>query len=440
MEVKRRLKYRNTLAERFVVEKFGENVEMNLDEVMTLIKEGTITNAKVIIKRGEYKVIGKGCDIPTRMMGVANLQDTYEFYSCDLTTYYDRDIYKKIEYWAENTDKILLLHGQRGVGKSYLLEKLGGDHFKRVIKVDFGNKKSREMFSASMKHIAKKFGFNLMYFALVFKCYAKNFINTKDTLIILDNVQYSSEIYNLLWYMRNTMNSKIAVTFLDICTAKNPEYFGVMLEMYAEHLIVNPLNFVEFLKAINVDLANEEKVKEAYSLYMKIGGYPSAVKFYNESGDAISAALTCKDTFYMTLNDWYECFDNMPREVIIDTFKEVAKDILNGRITEDARCGEKFFERKYCKNNMIDESFKSGCLYWLLKCGMVSKYEADEEIGKYFKDKKHTYFFNDMGFFNALALNNVVSVNKLEKYKRDNFIYLAVRDGYFDDVKFLVDE
>ena len=202
-----------SVLELYIVERNGETVKVEKNKCISLINDGFIDNARVVVRKGVSMIIGKNCTISTKLIDNSVLQDTSCFYYSDFSIYFDREVYKKMIEWAEHSNKILFLYGERCVGKTYLAEKLGLEHFKNVVKVDFCNKRCKELFSRVMKESIRCYSFDDNFFVNVFKNYSKNFTNDENTIIILDDIHFSADVYNLLWRMQKTLKCKIAVTF-----------------------------------------------------------------------------------------------------------------------------------------------------------------------------------------------------------------------------------
>ena len=200
------------------------------------------------------------------------------------------------------------------------------------------------------------------------------------------------------------------------------------------------LNFMEFLKALDISFTDTERVKNAYSTYLKIGGYPGVVKEYKETESVSNAVQSCADIRHSFCNESVKGFSFMVSvSSINDLMRETVRDMSRGVIEEDKKYGDTYFLDNYTGlGEHISDHFKSSFLSFLIKCCVVSRYDCDEETSKYFKKKSHRYFFNDLGFLETVGLNFFSTEKRVNNYILDNFVYIALRDGYFEDIKFLL--
>ena len=139
-----------------------------------------------------------------------------------MNTYdFTRDIYSELVKWTA-TKKGLLLKGPRQVGKTYILTKLAKEKFNSYLYVNLGNK---AVFNWFEENAAKAFSGQI--WADVFERYAKEhgqtFENKPETLVVLDEIQSSSLVFNSIREMVRECNFRLVATgsYLGIMDLEN---------------------------------------------------------------------------------------------------------------------------------------------------------------------------------------------------------------------------
>ena len=122
----------------------------------------------------------------------------------------ERDVYKDFLDWKDNSDLVLLVEGARQVGKTYLATKFANENFKNVIYINIADDTGKVFIDILNKHInigdEKKLLLNTL------TEYSKTFTNTKDTVVIIDEIQESSLVYNKIRSFNRLMYCRFIVT------------------------------------------------------------------------------------------------------------------------------------------------------------------------------------------------------------------------------------
>lgn len=199
-----------------------------------------------------------------------------------------REIEKDLLHWKKSkVRKPLLLRGARQVGKSYIIEKFGKEHFEDLVILDFEfyptycnffeTLDPKKILSAIEVHFNKK-------------------IHPKKTLIFFDEIQACPNAIMALRYFKE----------------KTPEYAiigaGSLLEFAlkekkfkmpvgrVQYLYLKPLRFFEFLRALNHDLLLDQLINVSHNTpidksihelaleqirkYIALGGMPDVIQTY----------------------------------------------------------------------------------------------------------------------------------------------------------------
>ena len=203
----------------------------------------------------------------------------------------ERDELKFLEEWqAKKERKPLLVKGARQVGKTWLLKHFGKSAYKNVVYINFEtNTTLKELFSKD---------FNLENILTAIQIETGILPKENDTLIIFDEIQESPKALLSLKYFYEEAPSLhiVAAGSLLGVALSNESSFPVGK---VEFLDLFPLNFVEFLVAINQKtLANllldsnwelintyADKFKTFLKYYYFIGGMPEAVFSFSEENN-----------------------------------------------------------------------------------------------------------------------------------------------------------
>jgi predicted AAA+ superfamily ATPase len=209
---------------------------------------------------------------------------------------FKRDIYKNLVKWKQaDTGKVLQVSGARQVGKTYILRKFAEENFKHVIYINMAEPSGEEFLQCMDKVREWEPGTpreeKPVHKAL--ELFDSGFKDTKDTIIVIDEIQESHRVFNLVRPFAREFDCYVIVTgsYLGRLLAK--EFFLPAGDF--EDLTLETLTFVEFTEVFGKrdlydsvglfggsDSAEYNELKEIFDLYQRIGGYPSVVNIYLE--------------------------------------------------------------------------------------------------------------------------------------------------------------
>lgn len=200
-----------------------------------------------------------------------------------------RIIQKDLVAWAENPNRLpLILQGARQVGKTYLMNWLGENHFEKFVYFNFDERPELSEFFRMNKDVNRI----IESLSLI-----GNVKIDKDTLVIFDEIQECPEALNSLKYFAEK-KPELAI----ICAGS---LLGILLHSgysfpvgKVEFLNVYPMTFREVLPYwnptaaayLNRDLKIEEipdyffnDLLDAYKKYVVTGGLPAVINEYERS-------------------------------------------------------------------------------------------------------------------------------------------------------------
>lgn len=370
----------------------------------------------------------------------------------------ERIVLQKLIEWKNSTDrKPLILNGARQVGKTWLLQKLGDEHFNKVAYfVCRKNQSLKEVFSQDL---------NTQRILRALKALSGIDITPGDTLIILDEVQDIPEaIESLKYFCEEAPEYYIAVagSLLGISLHKDVSYpVGKV-----DEINIYPLNFAEFLlakgeveaykllqeKDFSTTNLIHEKFIDLLRQYYYVGGMPEAVKMYIET-DGLQAVRKIHKSI---LNGYEKDFS-----------KHAPKDqVARIRLVWQTLPSQLFKENK----KFIYGSLKQGArakdfeiaIQWLADAGLVYKVPLCKEVKlplKVYEDPSSFKLFTlDLGLLGAmigteakqvLIKNDIFTEYKggmteqfvLEEMKskgEENIFYHKTDDGTRLEIDFLI--
>ena len=122
-----------------------------------------------------------------------------------------------------------------------------------------------------------------------FRLFDENFSDTEDTVIIIDEIQESAEIYNRIREFTRQFRCRFIVTGSYLGRIYEPEFRYSSGDVTS--IQIYTLSYEEFLEAADTDLYEKYKLhgkkldsatgaelKSWYDIYCQIGGYPSVVR------------------------------------------------------------------------------------------------------------------------------------------------------------------
>ena len=233
-----------------------------------------------------------------------------------------RDIWNKLVEWKNKKDrKPLILKGARQVGKTYILQAFGKEHFSQVHYLNFEKyKQLGKIFEGDLipQNILRDLSF-----------YLNTSIDKENDLIIFDEIQNIPRALTSLKYFQEELPE------LAVCSAGS--LLGIQMpdESFpvgkVEFLNMFPMSFEEFLrgegdtksfeflrgrkKSEAIPQIIHSRLWEQLKIYFVVGGLPEIVKTFVEY----------KDDLFTALQKVRENQDNLLSTYIADTAKHSGK-------------------------------------------------------------------------------------------------------------------
>ena len=294
----------------------------------------------------------------------------------NVVTHMERIVFQKLVEWKDSaTRKPLVLNGARQVGKTWLLEQLGKQYFKKVAyQVCRKNQTLKDVFSLD---------FDTDRILRALRALSGVDITPGDTLIVLDEVQDIPEaIESLKYFCEEAPEYHIAVagSLLGISLHRDISYPVGKID----EINVYPLNFDEFLLAKGETEAYKllkdkdfhttnlihEKYTDLLRQYYYVGGMPEAVKVYIET-------------------DGLQAVRNIQKAILNGYERDFSKHAPKGQIARIRLVWQTLPSQLFKENKkFIYGSIKHGArakdfeiaIQWLVDAGLVYKVPLCKEV------------------------------------------------------------
>lgn len=303
--------------------------------------------------------------------------------------YIKRQVYDKLIQWKNDGSRTTLeVNGARQVGKTYIIDKFANENFKHVIYINLFELSGEQFVACYRKAMDWQPGQGVRPLSPLhdaFKLFDEDFSDDEDTVVIIDEIQESAEIYNRIREFTRQFRCRFIVTGSYLGRIYEPEFRYSSGDV--TKLQIYTLSYEEFLEAIDAELFQKyldikdcedsdihERLKSVYDIYCKIGGYPSVIQSYirTRSMEAARAELVrIIDTF---MNESIRYFtDILDTQVFTDIFLSICRilSIEKKGLEEDSISEElqKLVTRDYSSN--ISKAVCNRAISWLRFSGII---------------------------------------------------------------------
>lgn len=304
-----------------------------------------------------------------------------------------RDIQFDLEEWKqEKNHGVLQLEGSRQIGKTTELLKFACKNYEYVIYANLAS--DLYGFRDVVQHGCSP---------MEFEKYCRragypHFKNSCHTILIIDEIQVSEQVYNAIRSVASSVDCDVIVTGSYLGQTIKEGYF--LPAGTVSYLKMYPLSFAEFCRIFDkedqfkkIDLFGGSEQSEydqlfaLYDVYRHIGGYPAVVRKYLESGDY--------DACYQVIADLLNTFENesgnyfqASKEPVI--FKAVYRQAMIEMCRERKGSENKVVELvtsivKSSEKLLVSRDEISNAIAWLIYSGIIGECGCyvDADIMKY---------------------------------------------------------
>ncbi len=351
-----------------------------------------------------------------------------------------RDVQAEFEEWrSRRSDYVLYLTGARQIGKTTELLKFAYKHYEQIIYVNLADERQQKYFEKIVLS-------NSLLFGMINYCRQERleeFENKSTTILIIDEIQESSTVYNSIRALQGELQCHVAVTGSYLGRILNSEFFKPAGNM--KEIEMFSLSFSEFCRAFNkekllntIDIyGNSDKeqyieLTNLYKVYIKIGGYPAVVKEYLQRKDinscyevieTIISRFTEESASYFKNTKCYIVFENVYKAALISITKEkkgtASKDIQE--ITDFVKNDTKEHVSRAEINNVISWLKYSKILGG---CDLYNQGNVNDLLSE------RRFYFMDCGIASYVARTTSIDNNSVAGIIAENFVYTELNRLY----------
>lgn len=227
---------------------------------------------------------------------------------------FHRKVYDQLREWKHSSigSTAMLIEGARRVGKSTVASELGRREYARSLLIDFTTVSAdfKQLFLDTRSDLDSFFLYLAATFGVTFQ--------SRDTLIILDEVQAFPEARQFIKHL--VADGRYDYLETGSLVSLKSNVAGILLPSEEESLLMNPMDFEEFLWALGEEglaeligysfqksqpLPDElhRKATRLWNEYMLVGGMPAAVAAYAQGRDLVGAQKAKRSVLHLYRNE-----------------------------------------------------------------------------------------------------------------------------------------
>lgn len=358
--------------------------------------------------------------------------------------YLERKAYSRLKAWKESGSRSTLeISGARQVGKTYLVNRFADEEYQHKIYInllELSGELFLEKYHELRRQIREGFVCENPVYELI-RRYAPDFKDTRDTIVIIDEIQESAEIYNRIREFTRNLESDFIVTgsYLGRILDKEFKYSAGDLDC----LEIHTLDFEEFLTALDrsslyedmdlyggSDAAVYQELQKLYLDYCKIGGYPSVVLQYLENASIEECQTQLLKIIRLFTNESRRYFEDILDDAVYDNmFAGIARILVKEKkgFAEDSFSEELqgIVVKDYSSN--ISKASVNRAVNWLYSSGIIGFAGKLPECNVLdFKAKARCYFL-DIGLANYFLSKIGCPKETAAGILNENFVYLDLK-------------
>lgn len=352
-----------------------------------------------------------------------------------------RDIYNKLLEWkAANSGHVLEIRGARQVGKTYILDKFARENYHKYIYINMTNTTGRQFLECWHKVNEWQPGTPRREHPIhdAFMMYDEGFIDEKETIVVIDEIQESSEVYSLIRPLAREFKAHFVITGSYLGKTLSKEYFQPVGDL--DIFTMYSLSFAEFADAFgkrelyeNVDLYGEssheqyDELKGLYEVYITIGGYPSVVTRYLETKDIKAAKEELRRILSIFVDESEHHFKNaMEMNIFEDTFPAIALTMLKEKKGSSDLIDELSSVIKRNDTTNITKASISRAISWLYRSKIIGYCNQMIECNPSDIAFNRRFYFMDLGICRMFIDMVSPDESSVKGIINENFVYLDI--------------
>ena len=357
--------------------------------------------------------------------------------------YLKRKIYKKLLSWKEESNLTLEVTGARQVGKTYIIRKFADENFANVVYINMLESSGQEFLDCIRAAAAWEPGTERPKQPLhrAFSLYTQDFVDTEETVVVIDEIQESPTVYNLIREFTRNFKCRFIVTGSYLGRTLNAEF--KMSAGDLKSLRIETLDFEEFTDAFglhdayeNMDLygtgqyADFTKLSGLFELYMEIGGYPAVVTEYLETASAEKSREKLEDVIHLFCTESIRYFEDILDAAVYDNiFCSVSRILIREKKGLDKDNFNESLQKLVVQdyNSNISKSVCNRAIMWLQSAGILDFAGKVTECRLMdFKGRCRCYF-TDLGLAYYFFRKIGAATSEVQGMLHENFVFLELR-------------
>lgn len=356
----------------------------------------------------------------------------------------ERTAYKKLLEWKKNAGRSTLeVSGARQVGKTYLVNKFADKEYKQKIYINL-LELSGELFLNQYEKLwsemtqGKRFE-NPVYELI--RRYEPSFTDSPDTVVIIDEIQESAEIYNRVREFTRQLSSDFIITGSYLGRVLNKEFKYSAGDL--DSIEIQTLSFEEFLRAMGkwelydqLDIYGGsgetvyKELEELYQIYCTIGGYPAVVLSYLEQKNIEQCQAVLEKIIHLFANESRRYFEDiLEYDTYENIFTSVARILVKEKKGLDADSFSEELQsiviKEYSSN--LSKAEVNRAIDWLHSAGIIGfagKLTGCDILS--YKAKSRA-FFMDLGLTTYFLTQTGCASGDTQGVVNENFVFLDLR-------------
>ena len=358
--------------------------------------------------------------------------------------YLERRAYCQMQEWKRKSNHSTLeVSGARQVGKTYLVNKFADEEYQKKVYInllDLSGEVFLELYHELYREMREGKEFKNPVGELL-KRYRSDFVDSEDTVVIIDEIQESAEVYNRIREFTRNLKSDFIITGSYLGRILNKEFKHSAGDI--ERMEVETLSFEEFITASGgkdvydtLDLYGNsaendyQKMEGLFHVYCSIGGYPAVVLKYLETHsleECQNELLKIIDLFIHESRRYFD--DILDAAVYENMFSGIARILAKEKkgFTEESFSEElqNIVVKDYSSN--ISKASINRAVDWLYSSGIIGFAGKLPECRILdFKAKSRCYFM-DVGLTSYFLMHIGCSEADIAGIVNENFVYLDLR-------------
>ncbi len=350
-----------------------------------------------------------------------------------------RDIYQDLIKWKKrDSGKVLELKGARQAGKTFILDKFAKENYQRYFYINMMQTSGSEYLACLDKSQRWEPGDDRAERPLhdSFALFDSKFVDDKDTIIVIDEIQESARVYSLIRQFAREFECHFVVTGSYLGKTIEPQYFLPAGD--TEDMALYTLSFAEFLQAMGkrylydeIDLyggsehEQYDELKELYEVYCQIGGYPAVVMKYLETKSQAECEEEIAQIIRIFVEESIRYFGSIVEMNLFNLlFPAIAQISVREKKGHDNLIKELSNIIYREDSNQVTRKSVNAVISWLYRSNIIGYCGKSIECNPLDTRPNVRFYFMDVGVSRYFLKMGGVKSDTLSGYISENFVYL----------------